>query len=705
MRVGRPFIAVLFALTVALAASAPLASAQGTAAPPPWGGWARCQVDVQGPGYTDQQTHTWTITGGLPTIEGAFRVYAGTWTVVGGGSLQRSQGAQTLRAEWATNGPAMNAPIAVFVRASDGRMLIQARHAQLRAAGAIQGYQQVTIDGVPQTPGVIAAEAFEWTFPLVDAPSTSTTAAGLSSPAVSGSVGPMQPAGSNVRASCTWQFGQGSAAPAPPPTLAARAVPTPAGPGSGPPPAPAASAGPPPAPPPAAATNAPPPSPSLGTAPVGPVTTTSPPPASAGTTATAPQAVATTPPSSPAASASNPQQPMAGRGAGASANALPGATTGGGLSAVPAPETVTAATAQDPTNFTARQTAEGTVVLTWSAVAGAGSYMIGGPGTNAGITVNGTSQTLTGIPQGGHTWTVATIYDPGGILTTSDRWSRATTTVTNSAGRYRVVMAGFRVHRPTFDERINGNGDEVYAAARVMTIDRRNDAVLQSWTVVKSDNYGDVGRNPGYVQAGSMTPTGGLRAGDVVPAGTDPRLASGTPSSTRLPMLVWEGMLRDGIDVVVVTPTLWEIDGQLDYYNQWVNPTGGGRWHPQLAAEQTAAIKEKVAQSDLTPFRGVDLFNCASASTLGQDCSPGNDRPIGINLTPCNGTRRGLAWCDETIVITREGIERALASTARAGGVPPNIVLIRLTEPEGVDAVRGGLDGSYELYMRVERAP
>src|SRR5687767_13739369 len=150
----------------------------------------------------------------------------------------------------------MNEPIAVLVRTCDGRMLIQARHAQLRAATAIARYQRVTLEGVPQTPGVIAAEAYEWTFPLVDAPSTSTTSAGSSSPAVSGSAGPMQPAGSNFRSFCTWQFGQGSAAPAPPPTLAARAVPTPAGPGSGPPPAPAASAGPPPTPPPTAATNA-----------------------------------------------------------------------------------------------------------------------------------------------------------------------------------------------------------------------------------------------------------------------------------------------------------------------------------------------------------------------------------------------------------------------------------------------------------------
>jgi hypothetical protein len=424
---------------VVLAVLAPAASAvaQGQpSSPPAWSGWARCQVTVQGPGYSDQQTHTWTLTGGPPTVEGAFRVYPGTWSVVGSGSLQRSQGSQTLTAQWATNGAPMNAPIAVFVRASDGRMFIQARHAQLRAAGAIQGYQQVTIDGKPQTPGKVAAEAFEWAFPLVEVSPSTPTANGSSAPAVNGSVGPMQPAGSSASASCTWQFGQGSAAPAPPTALAAQAVPTPAlGGGAAQPPASTAA---------------------VPVTPVAPVTTTSPPTQAGGGTSLAPTGAST--PQPPAVVAPN-----------APVNALPGTAPGGGLSAAPSPVAVTPSTARDPANFTARQTADGTVVLTWEAVAGAGSYMLGGPGTNVGITVTGTSHTLTGIPQGNHTWTVASMYSPGGILTTSDRWSKATTAVTNRSGRYRAVIAGFRVKRPTFDERINGNGDEVYAAAGVTT--------------------------------------------------------------------------------------------------------------------------------------------------------------------------------------------------------------------------------------------
>src|SRR5690242_15433980 len=134
----------------------------------PWSGWARCEINVNGQGYSDQQTHTWIITGSKSTVSGAFRVYPATWSVIGGGSLQQTKGNQTLMAQWSTTAQNISAPLAVVVRASDKRMFIQARHAQLRARNAINGYQQLTTDGKPQTPGKIAAEAFEWAFPVVE---------------------------------------------------------------------------------------------------------------------------------------------------------------------------------------------------------------------------------------------------------------------------------------------------------------------------------------------------------------------------------------------------------------------------------------------------------------------------------------------------------------------------------------------------------
>ena len=249
------FIPLAASLAFAMFSNSGFAQQTGAA---PWSGWARCQISVQGPGYSDQQTHTWTITGGAPTAQGAFQIYAATWAAVGGGSLTRTQGNQTLTAQWATNAPALSAPIAVFVRASDHHMFIQSRHAQQRSAGAVQGYQQLTISGKPQTPGKVAAEAFEWAFPVIAvsapvAPDTNATANGSSTSPTTGSVGPMQPAGSQGTASCTWQFGQGSAAPAPPPTLTAQPIPTPGNPATTSPP----TNNPPPANPPAPASGAP----------------------------------------------------------------------------------------------------------------------------------------------------------------------------------------------------------------------------------------------------------------------------------------------------------------------------------------------------------------------------------------------------------------------------------------------------------------
>jgi len=141
-----------------------------------------------------------------------------------------------LEAQWATTAQNLSAPLAVFVRASDGRMFIQARHAQVRAAQSVTGYQRQIIDGKPRMPGKIGAEAFEWTFPVVEVsrpkPGESATAKGSSTPVVNGKVGFMQPADTQATASCTWQFSQGSAAPGPPPTVTAQATPSPGSAGS-----------------------------------------------------------------------------------------------------------------------------------------------------------------------------------------------------------------------------------------------------------------------------------------------------------------------------------------------------------------------------------------------------------------------------------------------------------------------------------------
>jgi hypothetical protein len=658
-----------------------------TAAPSPaWAGWARCQVDVVGPGYADRRSHTWILTGGAPRIEGAFTVFPASWSVVGSGGIDRTQGANTLTARWAVNGASTNAPIAFWIRASDGRLFASARHSQAVANGGVAGYAIYTNDGKPNPPQQIAAQAQEWTFPTVEDASTVRTLNGTSSMGVAGSVGYMQQPGSQSTVSCTWQFAQGAAV-SPPPTLAAVAVPTPSLTGGAP--------------------NQP-----------GPIIQ-SPPIASGGTpqptsdTPTGTSQPPGTPPTTPGIvqPGTRTQIPIQVPPT-PELTAVPGGTTAGTTTGP------TAATAKDPSNFRAQQTGDGTVKLTWDAVPGAGSYMIGGPGTNNGVMVSGLSQTLTGIAQGMQTWTVATIYSPGGILTTADRWSRASATVTNTSGRYRLMVTGFRVNRPTFDERINGNGDEDYVAVGLSTLDRRDSSVIQPWTTIKSDSYGDVGRFPSFVRAGSATPTGGLWAGDVVPTGTDPRTPSGSPSPNRFPLAVWEGTLRDGIDALIVKPTLWENDGQIEPYDKWstlrdrvgnyMQPARIGRVNEEDHAAQAAVIKDRAGRGEITTVRGTPVFFCSELVGTSDYCHGGFDRPIGMDkVGGCIGYdyRANAAWCDLALVVTREGIERALSASYQVGSISPGLITLPLVEPAGVDLITGGYEGSYELYLRVERIP
>jgi len=196
--------AALFLPLLLTMVSAPLRSQ--SAFDHPWSGQAQCKITVQGPGYSHQETHTWTMSGGAATLQGAIHLFPAIWSVSGQGSLQRTQGAQTLKAQWTTSASLPNAPIALFVRASDGKLVIKSGHAQLRAKGGVSGTQQVTINGVAQTPGPISLEAFEWSFPSAEVAGTSKSISGSQTVPTTGSVGPMQPGGSQGTAACSWSF-------------------------------------------------------------------------------------------------------------------------------------------------------------------------------------------------------------------------------------------------------------------------------------------------------------------------------------------------------------------------------------------------------------------------------------------------------------------------------------------------------------------
>jgi hypothetical protein len=645
-----------------------LATAQALAVGNDWAGAVRCDIKATAQGYLHEERQTWTLTGAAPTVQGSMVVFPATWTVTGHGTHDRTGQTSRRVAEWTATVTGANAPIAFMAAPVTGQVNVQLWHSQMSSPGGYTGPDQYINAGVPQPPGRLVATLYEWQFPRITAEPKSTRISGSTTYEVKAQVGPLQPlAESQVTIACAWELGRGTANPLPA---------SPAAPGQ--------SSG-------STSSNSPSTNPTAST----------PPAVTSGAGAA--------PPTNSTANAGPVSAPNAPN------SSFPRTPNGGGLTAIPPtnPATGPIATPVDPANFTATQTADGTVQLTWSAVPGAGSYVIGGPGTNVGVTVNGTSYTLNGLPPGAHTWTIATNYSPGGVLTTADKWSRATATVVNRSARYRVVINGFRVNSET-NAGTFGEHNAVFAAAAVEVLDRRNNfSVLQNAAVVQSQVHGDVNKGPTRVRAGSASSSGGFLAGDMFPAGQNPAALSLPPSTTTFPFLLWEGQITDGVEAVVVRPSLWVWNSRFDVFNRWQRLAtssvavafvdGGSKTARDLLMD---SVRDRAGRGDLSPFRNESraFFACFSdvipggAGLESEQCAPGySHRPIGLRPTP--GSPQYNGWLDVAIVVTREGIERALSSTGQVGGAANGVVPIGLVDNGSNWA------GNYDLYLKVERVP
>lgn len=170
-----------------------------------WSGQAQCQLAVQSQGFVHQEIQAWTLTGAAPTLQGAMQIYPATWSVSGQGGAQRPQGTQVMAAQWNNNVPGLNAPIAIFVRASDGRLVIKLWHSQLSVFGGTNSVRQV---GTSQTS--TAYTVFEWSFPMIDDAATSTNVSGTGTVQVTANSIPIPSANSTGVATCKWQFIKGA---------------------------------------------------------------------------------------------------------------------------------------------------------------------------------------------------------------------------------------------------------------------------------------------------------------------------------------------------------------------------------------------------------------------------------------------------------------------------------------------------------------
>jgi len=294
-------------------------------------------------------------------------------------------------------------------------------------------------------------------------------------------------------------------------------------------------------------------------------------------------------------------------------------------------------------------------------------------------------------------------------------------TVTNqpTTGTYLITITGLECVKATLDDPLglDGKGDEIYALAFRELFNRSTGEELER-AVAQTLVYGDTNHASERVQAGSKSPLGGIQATDFIPfktAAVNKRTL--TPEDSRFPLKVWEGRLTDGVDVLVISPSVWESDGDQIPAGRWLQnmqAVGGSQLllNQQL---QTQTISKAFGAVDLGATQGAGSVNRSSIVVAG-----GQDRPIGVVSNGPTST----VLPHTAIVLTREIIENTAfgsgqSASSNAGTTDPNFAIIEnlrareaknwaLLKIDFVDNVTGpalGADtpGHYIMYVQIER--
>lgn len=363
-----------------------------------------------------------------------------------------------------------------------------------------------------------------------------------------------------------------------------------------------------------------------------------------------------------------------------------------------------------PIGFSAKQLRGDTVMLSWQPVKNASYYAVAGPPANTSFRVDSTHTRIAGVPVGNQSWQLSTIYEtatPGGPRAGS---AFVSTSLTVSSRHYRIVAQSIRVNGETVDSQLSedGKGDEVYVAAFGQVIDRTSHQLKQTTPIVISSVHGDVSSWPDRVKSGTRSGWGGLQFGDVV----SPVVANG---SAGMPgagdFVLWDGVLMEGQDDLVLRPTLWEVD-ELESYGgrntgapcitaicQW----GKFLTNLGLRSMSVPAVKAAFASPNISIAAGDQIWMTSSGYLVHIE-RQNRDRPIGLeigsNADPNMGVEGMLR--DLLVVLSREKIEAALAAGT-------NTVDVRFWEHWALNNVAPAkattLGGDYVLTLRLERMP
>lgn len=260
-----------------------------------------------------------------------------------------------------------------------------------------------------------------------------------------------------------------------------------------------------------------------------------------------------------------------------------------------------------------------------------------------------------------------------------------------TTSRYRAAINGFWCHNETWDDALNGDGkhDEVFLDVNVKVVDQSG-AVLQNFDS-ESELMGDTWRLPNRIQAGSASDRGGIVTGDKFPASQPWRRTGGLNDQRFPPYAIWEGELREGLDMVLLTPTIWEWDPGTGFWDGWL------AW--QVQTDNTYGKRAKDIFGKIWPV-SAPIFDAVSLGIQTVGSMAGIWSPFGQSMRRPVGTRRNPADPDGTlfnpITIALNTETADFLSSSNLQGYGTGIVELRYADDPY-------FRGVYSIFVQIEK--
>jgi hypothetical protein len=261
------------------------------------------------------------------------------------------------------------------------------------------------------------------------------------------------------------------------------------------------------------------------------------------------------------------------------------------------------------------------------------------------------------------------------------------------SGRFSVTLNGFRVNHQTVDDPLerDGVGDEVYLPPLFFVIDSEGRKLRQEFVFSGPSRYGQLADwDHNRIEAGTATPTGGLRSGDSFPA-ANPETGDGLSPGIGIPRYFNFGEeLVERQKALVLIPSVWEWDSS----------------DPRLEDLCLAMARDPHLNSYVSRFinlpPGSDLSNFIKRGSeigLPLNVSLGHG-PLGLGEVgnrPIGMTQSGDRYVfDPQVLILTYDAADMISRTDYGHG--PGIFEMRFQDDRD-------LQGDYTLFLQVRRLP